>query len=169
MMAMCELLDVLPADYPGRDDVLNQLRAQIQGVGPLQSGLGLWHQLLDRPDSYLETSASAMFVYSIAHAVDRGWISPVYGSLAQVGWNAVALKVGAQGEVEGTCTGSNFALDLPYYYFRPTSPLAAHGYGPVLLAGSEMLRLLRHDGITVTNEVGSTYFMSKADAANVRR
>jgi rhamnogalacturonyl hydrolase YesR len=169
MMAMCELLDVLPADYPGRDDVLNQLRAQIQGVAPLQSGQGLWHQLLDRPDSYLETSASAMFVYSIAHAVDRGWISPVYGSLAQVGWNAVALKVGAQGEVEGTCVGTNFALDLPYYYFRPSSPLAAHGYGPVLLAGSEMLRLLHHDGITVTNEVGSTYFMSKADAANVRR
>ena len=71
--------------------------------------------------------------------------------------------------MEGTCTGSNFALDLPYYYFRPTSPLAAHGYGPVLLAGSEMLRLLHHDGITVMNEVGSTYFMSKADAANVRR
>jgi unsaturated rhamnogalacturonyl hydrolase len=169
MMAMCELLDVLPADYPGRNDVLNQLLAQIQGVAPLQSGLGLWHQLLDRPDSYLETSASAMFVYSIAHAVDQGWISPVYGSLAQTGWNAVAQKVNAQGQVEGTCTGSNFALDLPYYYFRPTSPLAAHGYGPVLLAGSEMLRLLHSDHITVSAQVGSTYFMSKADAAKVRR
>ena len=169
MMAMSELLDVLPANYPGRDEVLHQLRAQIQGVGPLQSGQGLWHQLLDRPDSYLETSASAMFVYSIAHAVDQGWISPVYGSLAQAGWNGLVGKVNAQGQVEGTCTGSNFALDLPYYYYRPTSPLAAHGYGPVLLAGAEMLRLLHNNSISVTNEVGSTYFMSKADAGNVRR
>jgi rhamnogalacturonyl hydrolase YesR len=169
MMAMVELLDVLPPDYPGRDDVLGLLRAQIHGVSELQSGLGLWHQLLDRSDTYLETSASAMFVFSMAHAVNKGWISPVYGSIAQVGWNAVAGKVNARGQVEGTCVGTNFALDLPYYYFRPASPLAAHGYGPVLLAGAEMLHLLQSKDIAVSPQVGSVYFMSKADAAKVRR
>jgi rhamnogalacturonyl hydrolase YesR len=169
MMAMSELLDVLPPDYPGRADVLNLLRAQIRGVGPLQSNLGLWHQLLDRSDSYLETSASAMFVFSIAHAVNKGWISPVYGSLAQVGWNAVAGKVDEQGRVNGTCVGTNFALDLPYYYFRPASALAAHGYGPTLLAGAEMLRLLGSKDVALDPQVGSTYFMSKGDAARVER
>jgi rhamnogalacturonyl hydrolase YesR len=169
MMAMCELLDVLPADHPGRGQVLGFLRAQIRGVAALQSGAGLWHQLLDRPDTYLETSASAMFVYSIAHAIDQGWINPAYGTIAQTGWNAVAEKVNAQGQVDGTCVGTNFALDLPYYYFRPTSPLAAHGYGPTLLAGAEMIRLLRSDRIAVDPEVGSIYFMPKADAANVQR
>ena len=169
MMAMSELLDVLPADHPGRAPVLALLRAQIRGVSALQSGLGLWHQLLDRPDSYLETSASAMFVYSIAHAIDQGWISPAYGTIAQTGWNAVAQKVNAQGQVEGTCVGTNFALDLPYYYFRPTSPLAAHGYGPTLLAGAEMLRLLQSDHLSVNPEVGSIYFMTKTDAAKVQR
>jgi len=169
MMAMCELLDVLPEGHPGRAPVLALLRAQIRGVAALQSGLGLWHQLLDRPDSYLETSASAMFVYSIAHAIDQGWISPAYGTVAQTGWNAVVGKVNAQGQVEGTCVGTNFAQDLPYYYFRPTSPLAAHGYGPTLLAGAEMLRLLRSDRLAATPEVGSIYFMTKADAAKVQR
>jgi unsaturated rhamnogalacturonyl hydrolase len=169
MMAMCELLDVLPADHPGREPVLALLRAHIRGVAALQSGVGLWHQLLDRPDSYLETSASAMFVFSIAHAVNQGWISPAYGTVAQTGWNAVAGKVNAQGQVEGTCVGSNFALDVPYYYFRPTSPLAAHGYGPTLLAGAEMLRLLKSAHLAVNPEVGSIYFMEKADAAKVQR
>ena len=169
MMAMVELLDVLPPDYPGRDDVLALLRAQIRGLAALQSGSGLWHQLLDRPDSYLETSASAMFVFSIARAIDRGWISPVYGTIAQTGWNAVAGKVNAKGQVEGTCVGTNFALDFPYYYFRPASPLAPHGYGPVLLAGAEMLRLLKNDAVALKPQVGSIYFMPKADAANVRR
>ena len=51
----------------------------------------------------------------------------------------------------------------------PPSPLAAHGYGPTLLAGAEMLRLLKSDRIAVTPEVGSIYFMTKADAANVQR
>jgi rhamnogalacturonyl hydrolase YesR len=169
MMAMVELLDVLPADHPGRADVLKLLKAQIAGVAPLQSSLGLWHQLLDRPDSYLETSASAMFVYSIAHAIDQGWISPVYGSLAQVGWNGLTTKINARGQVEGTCVGTNFALDLPYYYYRPASALAAHGYGPVLLAGSEMIRLLKNPAFAVRQEYGSTYLMSKEEAAGIRR
>jgi unsaturated rhamnogalacturonyl hydrolase len=169
LMAMVELLDVLPADHPGRSEVLALLRAQIRGIAALQSSTGLWHQLLDRPDSYLETSGSAMFVFGIAHAINAGWISPVYGSLAQVGWNAVAAQVNAQGQVNGTCVGTNFALDLPYYYFRPTSPYAAHGYGPTLLAGAEMLRLLGNDRVALKPQVGSVYFMSKDEAAKVQR
>ncbi|HVW20314.1 MAG TPA: glycoside hydrolase family 88 protein [Opitutaceae bacterium] len=169
MMAMSELLDVLPADHPGRAPVLALLRAQIRGVADLQSGSGLWHQLLDRPDSYLETSASAMFVYSMAHAIDRGWISPLYGSLAEAGWNAVAGQVDADGAVRGTCVGTNFALDLPYYYYRPTSTAAAHGYGPTLLAGAELIRMLQNPAIQAGSQVGSNYVMSKEEAAGVRR
>jgi unsaturated rhamnogalacturonyl hydrolase len=169
MMAMCELLDALPAGHPGRPAVLALLRAQIRGVGDLQSGAGLWHQLLDRPDSYLETSASAMFTYCIAHAIDQGWISPVYGSLAEAGWNAVAGQVEPSGAVAGTCVGTNFALDLPYYYYRPTSTAAAHGYGPTLLAGAELIRLLQNPAIQVGSQVGSNYVMSKAEAAGVKR
>ena len=169
MLAMCELLDVLPADHPGRGPVLALLKAQIRGVDDLQSGSGLWHQLLDRPDSYLETSASAMFVYGTAHAIDQGWISPVYGSLAEAGWNAVAGQVDAEGKVAGTCVGTNFALDLPYYYYRPTSTSAAHGYGPTLLAGVEMIRLLQNPALKAGNQVGSNYVMSKEEAAAVKR
>ncbi len=73
MLASVELLDVLPADHPGREKVLETLRAHIRSVAKLQSGTsGLWHQMLDKPDSYLETSASAIFVYSIARAINRG-------------------------------------------------------------------------------------------------
>jgi unsaturated rhamnogalacturonyl hydrolase len=35
------------------------------------------------------------------------------------------------------------AFDPTFYYFRPTSPYAAHGYGPVLLAGAEVFTLLK--------------------------
>jgi hypothetical protein len=33
-----------------------------------------------------------------------------------------------------------------FYAYRPTSVYAAHGYGPVLLAGSEMIVLRRGKG-----------------------
>jgi rhamnogalacturonyl hydrolase YesR len=163
MMASVELLDVLPDDYPGRDRVLNILRAQIKGVVPLQSGSGLWHQMLDKPDSYLETSASAMFVYSIARAINRGWISPVsYGTAAQAGWNGITTRINERGQVEGTCVGTTFASDNIYYYNRPTSVDASHGYGPVLLAGAEMIRLLENPKIEIRVADGTFQYVPKA-------
>ena len=153
-MAMVELLDVLPEDHPGRADVLAQLRAHLHGLAACQSGTGLWHQLLDREDSYLETSASAMFVFGMTRAINRGWVSGVtYGPAAQLGWNAVATKVNAQGQVEDTCVGTGLAFDPAYYYHRPRSPLAQHGYGPVLMAGAEMIKLLQSDRFTITQGI----------------
>jgi rhamnogalacturonyl hydrolase YesR len=163
VMAMCELLDALPANYPGRDSILRQYRAHVRGLAARQSADGLWHQLLDRNDSYLETSASAMFVYAFAHGINQGWISPAYGTEALTGWNAVAARVNDKGQVEGTCVGTNFDLSVPYYYYRPTSVDALHGYGPTLLAGAEVLKLLKNDRITITSYVGSIYVAPKAD------
>jgi rhamnogalacturonyl hydrolase YesR len=98
----------------------------------------------------LETSASAMFVYSIAHAINQGWISPVsYGAVAQAGWAGVASRVNGKGEVEGTCIATTFASDNVYYYNRPASAYASHGYGPVLLAGAEMIRLIQNPKVQV--------------------
>ena len=144
LMTLVELLEVLPADHPGRAAVLDLLRAHVRGLLARQSGTGFWHQLLDRDDSYLETSATAIYAFAMARAIDRGWIDPVaYGPAALLAWNAVTTKVNAQGQVEGTCVGTGMAFDPAFYHHRPTSPFAAHGYGPVLLAGAEMVRLLK--------------------------
>jgi rhamnogalacturonyl hydrolase YesR len=143
-MANLEVLDALPAGYPGREKILEILKAHIRGLAALQSGEGFWHQLLDRNDSYLETSCTAIYTYCIAHAVNMGWVDPLaYGPVAVLGWNAVASKVNPAGEVEGTCVGTGMGFDPAFYYYRPVHNYAAHGYGPVLLAGGEMIRLLK--------------------------
>lgn len=144
IMAMVELLEVLPADHPRRPAILAQLRAHAAGLAKVQSGTGLWHQLLDRNDSYLETSASAMYAYAIARAINRGWLDRhAYAQMAMVAWNGVSSKVSAAGEVEDVCVGTGVAFDPAFYYFRPRHVLARHGYGPVLLAGAEIIAMLR--------------------------
>ena len=153
IMAMTELLEVLPEDHPGRKAVLDQYRAHIRGLADCQDRTGLWHQLLDRNDSYLETSASAMYVYAIAHGINRGWLDPLaYGPMVQLGWNGVTTKVNAIGQVEDTGIGTGMEFDPAFYYYRPVSVFAAHGYGPVLLAGAEMIGLARnHRGMMNAN------------------
>jgi unsaturated rhamnogalacturonyl hydrolase len=170
VLAICDLLDVLPKDHPGYEAVLAQLRAVLRGVSQYQSSLGLWHQMLDRNDSYLETSASAMFVYGLAHAINQGWISPTtYGSIAQLGWIGVTTRINAQGQVEGTCVGTTFASDHAYYYNRPTSVSALHGYGPVLLAGAEMIQLLQNPKIEIQIKLRTYHYVPKdGKATNYR-
>lgn len=144
VMTMVELLEVLPADYPGREQVLDLLRRHIRGLANYQSPQGFWHQLIDKNDSYLETSATAIYTYAIARAINRGYVDEqVYGPMVCLAWNAVASKVTEKGQVEGTCVGTGMGFDPAFYYYRPINVFAAHGYGPVLLAGAEMIELLK--------------------------
>ena len=143
LLAKVELLDVLPENHPGRNFVVQQLKDHVKGLTFLQSGTGFWHQLLDREDSYLETSATAIYAYCIAHACNKGWLDPmIYGPMSILAWNAVSTKVNDKGQVEGTCVGTGMAFDPAFYYYRPVNIFAAHGYGPVLLAGAEIIQLL---------------------------
>ncbi|OUJ72282.1 glycoside hydrolase family 88/105 protein [Hymenobacter crusticola] len=145
LLTKVEILDVLPEDHPGRAAILAQLRAHTDGLATRQAGSGFWHQLLDRNDSYLETSATAIYAYAIAHAINKGWLDPkAYGPMALLAWNAVSTKVNANGQVEGTCVGTGMGFDPAFYYYRPVNVYAAHGYGPVILAGAEIIRLLKN-------------------------
>jgi rhamnogalacturonyl hydrolase YesR len=158
ILTMVELLDVLPDSHPGRARVLELLQAHAKGIASYQSGSGFWHQLLDHNDSYLETSATAIYTYCIAHAVQKGWLDPLaYGPMAMLGWNAVATKVNDKGQVEGTCVGTGMGFDPAFYYHRPVNVYAAHGYGPVLLAGAAIYELLQSNKFRINDSALQYY------------
>lgn len=144
-LTLVETLDALPEKHPQRKEVLELLQRHIKGVSSYQSGDGFWHQLIDRNDSYYETSATAIMVYCIAHSINKGWIDPLtYGPVAHLGWNAISTKIDDVGQIEDVCVGTGMAFDPAFYYYRPTNTFAAHGYGPVIWAGAEMIAMLRN-------------------------
>lgn len=152
VMTMVELLEVLPKNHPGYPQVLAQLQKHIAGLVQYQDGTGFWHQLLDRNDSYLETSATAIYTYSIARAINRGYVDKMtYAPAVLLAWNAVATKVNDKGQVEGTCVGTGMGFDPAFYYYRPVNVFAAHGYGPVLLAGAEVILLLNESQFQIND------------------
>jgi unsaturated rhamnogalacturonyl hydrolase len=141
LMAQVDLLDYLPNDYPLRDTLLTLLQRHILSIARYQSGNGLWHQLLDKVDSYQETSCSAMFTYTIARAVNKGYIDKRYYSIAEKGWEGILSKILTDGQIEGVCTGTGVSDNLVDYYNRPAHLNDVHGIGAVLLAGSEIILL----------------------------
>lgn len=161
VMTMVELLEVLPENHAGRAQVLDLLRRHIRGLANYQDGTGFWHQLIDRNDSYLETSATAIYTYAIARSINRGYVdAKVYGPMVCLAWNAVTTKVNDKGEVEGTCVGTGMGFDPAFYYYRPINVYAAHGYGPVLLAGAEMIQLVKTQDINV-NDSSIQFYLEK--------
>ena len=168
LMSMAELLGALPKDHPGRNKILHLYRSMIRSLSHLQDGTGFWHNLLDRSDTYTETSCTAMFTYAVAKGINEGWISHVYGPMAITGWNAIKTRVPENGTVDGTCEATTFAHDNSYYYYRGKSIYATHGYGPVLYAGAEMIRLLQNDKLEIIkpkpNSINSTFhFLLKSE------
>jgi len=168
LMAMAELLDNLPENHKDRDALIKLYRSLVASLAHLQDGTGFWHNLLDKPNTFTETSATAMFTFAIAKGINEGWISQVYGSVALTGWNATSTRIKSNGAVEGTVEGTTFAHDNTYYFYRGTSTKATHGYGPVLYAGIEMVKLLDNAELEVKkarpNAINSTFhFLKKSE------
>ncbi|MBQ1800989.1 MAG: glycoside hydrolase family 88 protein, partial [Prevotella sp.] len=75
---------------------------------------------------------------------NMGWIDALaYGPMVQLAWHAVESSVNDKGQVEGVCVGTGMGFDPAFYEYRPVHKMAAHGYGPVIWAGAEMIRLLK--------------------------
>jgi unsaturated rhamnogalacturonyl hydrolase len=143
-MAQADLLDMLPKDYPGREDVLKIYKKQADGLARRQSESGLWHQLLDKNDSYLEASASAMFVFGFARGVNRGWLDQDYSYVADTGWQGILSNIDENGNVKNICVGTGIMPALSFYYKRPVESNIPMGEGPVLSAGVEILQMKKY-------------------------
>lgn len=139
-LAQTDLISALPADHPKRKDLIDLLLRQIVGFARYQDVSGLWNQVLDKRDSYLETSATAMFTYAVAKAVNEGWIPKSYISIAKEGWKGVASKVDQQGGIFDICIGTGISDAVSFYYNRPVPYNDVHGIGPVIMAGAEMVK-----------------------------
>lgn len=141
MTATAEVLSVMPTNYPGRTNVLNILRRHIAGVEAVQATDGMWHQVLDVPASWEETSSTALFAYAIARAVNYGWIDPTNMAVARNAFAAIVQhQVSTSGVISNICPGISLSTSLSYYTnsLQPQTD-DSHGPGAVMLAGSELL------------------------------
>lgn len=141
LMAQALLLNYMPANHPLKEQVLTIFRKQVNNIARYQSESGMWHQLLDKNDSYLESSCTAMFAYAIAKGVNEKWLSKDYDSIAKAAWKGLQSYITEDGQVKNICIGTGISHDLPFYYKRPAPLNDVHGLGAIILAGLEISKL----------------------------
>jgi rhamnogalacturonyl hydrolase YesR len=138
-VALVETLSAMPENDALRPQLIAILRKQVDGLKSLQAPSGMWRQVLDKPELWEETSSTAMFAYGIARAVHRGWLPASDLTMARHAFAGVARNVTADGVIKNTCAGTNIGTTLDFYINRPHPDDDPHGWGPVLLAGTEIL------------------------------
>jgi unsaturated rhamnogalacturonyl hydrolase len=136
------LLEVLPENHAKRAELIALLEKQLVGASRYQNANGMWNQLLDKPDSYDESSITAMYVYGVAKAINHGWLDARFRPIAISGWEALkTTQITVEGHFKNVCVGTGISEGLPFYYNRPVGENEKHGLGLIIEAGIEIMKL----------------------------
>ena len=102
---------------------------------------GMWRQLLDRPESWPETSGTGMFTFAFIAGVKNGWLDEAtYGPAARKAWLALVSYINADGNLRDVCEGTNKKDDYEFYMHRAKVVGDLHGQAPILWCASALLR-----------------------------
>ena len=119
-LGLAEALTYLPEDIGSRSALVTRHRAHLTALVQHQDPSGAWHQLIDRPDSYQELTATAMIGYSLARGIHRGWLGDEFLSPLRSAWTAVDERIDNYGMVRDACVGTGPMPTLDDYLTRPT-------------------------------------------------
>ena len=100
-LALVETLELLPGHGGVKLALARHLERTARRLRELQDPSGAWHTVVDRCETDLETSATAMIALALRRAVDGGHLGGGYGEVADRGFAAVAAAVDDDGAVTG--------------------------------------------------------------------
>jgi rhamnogalacturonyl hydrolase YesR len=148
VMALVDILELLPPTHPGYPRLLALLRQNVAGLAKVQDPkTGLWFQVLDQPSlagNWIETSSGGMFVYAMHKAVRLKLIDPSYGAVAERGWKGLqaTFEQDAAGRpvFTGAVQGMGVQTDAAGYLKIPRLKNSTHGLMAAQIAASEMER-----------------------------
>ena len=127
MMSHAEVAQALaaPPAHPALPAVLAVWRRHAGALAALQptGADGRFHQVLDAPSTYQETSVTAMACYSIATGARLGFLDRAsLDAPLRAAWAGVAGAVdGGSGQVAGICEGTPIGNSTAFYEARKTT------------------------------------------------
>ncbi len=144
-LSFAEVIEHLPKDYNGRDDLIEIFIKAVSGLVKLQDKNGMWHQVLNIPDSYAETSCTAIFTIAIAKGIKLGILNKEkYMPVIKKAVSGLILSaIDERGNIMGVCRGSG-CHDKARYYMEGLETVLNddHGIGVVVAALCEYRDLI---------------------------
>jgi rhamnogalacturonyl hydrolase YesR len=140
-VGMADMLSALPAKHRLRKPILVAYRKMMATLLAHQADTGMWRQLIDNPQSWPETSATAMFTYAYVTGVKNGWLDEaMYGPAARKAWIALVGYLTEEGLLREVCVGTGKRDSVQYYLDRPRAVGDTHGQAPMMWTATALLR-----------------------------
>ena len=140
-VGMAELLRSLPANNPDRSRIMKGYTEMMATLLKYQAEDGMWRQLIDKPESWPETSATGMFTFAMITGVKNGWLDKeAYGKAARKAWLKLITYINENDDITEVCEGTNKKNDLQYYLDRKRVVGDLHGQAPLLWCATALLR-----------------------------
>ena len=93
----------------------------------------MWRQIIDNPNSWKETSSTAMFTYAMILGVKNGWLDEkTYGTVARKGWLGIQNYLNTNFEIRNVCCGTGAGTSYAYYRDRDKYTGDLHGQAAVM-------------------------------------
>ncbi|MAS93759.1 MAG: hypothetical protein CMO55_11260 [Verrucomicrobiales bacterium] len=131
-----------PEEEPGHDYLVESLTAHLEALSNHQDRHGMWHQVIDHPDSYAEFTSTCMITYAISNAIEKGYLpTQPWASRMTTGWSGIKSRIGMDGlTLHDVCTGTGKQKTLEDYYDREAIlGKDSRGGAMALLLASRML------------------------------
>ena len=136
-----ELLRSLPEEHPQRARILAGYRKMMAGLLANQMENGMWRQLIDKPESWAESSGTAMFAFGMVTGVKNGWLDEeTYGPAARKAWLALVGNLDEKANLREVCIGTDKGFSEKFYLDRPRTAGDLHGQSPMLWTASALMR-----------------------------
>lgn len=138
---MAELLAELPKNHPKYAPIMKSFKLMMTSLLKYQAPSGLWRQLVDVPESWEETSGTAMFAFAMVTGVKKGWLDgKIYGAPARKAWLALVAKLDEKAYLRDVCVGTDKGFSVQYYLDRKRETGNLHGQAPMLWTASALMR-----------------------------
>lgn len=136
---MAMTLELLPKDNEYYGTIESAYRKMMAALLEYQREDGLWGQLLDAPDSWGETSCSAMFTYAFIEGYARGILDKQYAKAARKAWIALCGKL-EDFALKDVCVGTNGNPDRQFYLDRPRKTGNDHGQCAMMWVANSLVK-----------------------------
>lgn len=118
-LGLALVLSDFPKDHPAYQRMMAEFQRHMFVLARFQDDDGMWHEVIDEPGSYAETSATAMIGIAMERGIRNGWLDPAaYQSRVNRAWTAILTRVGKEGQLVDVCESTNKQKTLEDYLHR---------------------------------------------------
>jgi alkaline phosphatase D len=113
-------LSSTPDTYVGKAEILAAYQAHVEALLSYQDPTGMWHQVVDQPQSYREFTSTCMITFAMIRGIRNGWLKGgQFLPAIDRAWPAIARRISeTDGHLVDVCTGTGKQKDLRAYYDR---------------------------------------------------